>query len=110
MHCPWYITVAAVKRYMTIRARPLRRKGRPDVPGVILTFDDASDALIQYAAETWQRYLDTPEMEPRITHNGAYQYRGPGPLRLSLIVSMTRRSEGPKPQVVDVLPTHQMIR
>jgi len=105
--CPWYVTAHAVRRFMAIRTQSLHRKGRPPVPGVTLSFDDASDELIEYAAATWQRYqVADPPIEPRITRTGAYQYRGPGPLRLTLIVSMERRPEGSKPQLVDVLPTH----
>lgn len=108
--CPWYVSAAAVRRYMEIRRQPLRRKDRPPVPGVSLTFDDASDELIEYADATWQRYLQNPDLEPKINHTGAYQYRGPGPLRLTLIVSMERRPEGPKGQVVDLLGTHAGMR
>jgi hypothetical protein len=108
--CPWYVTAHAVRQYMRIRAQPLHRKDRAPVPGVTLSFDDASDALIEYAAETWQRYQADPARAPSITRTGAYQYRGPGPLRLTLVVSMERRPEGPKPQVVDVVGTHAGIR
>ncbi len=104
--CPWYVTAAAVRRFIEIRRTELRRRGRAPVPGVALAFDDASDKLIEYAAATWQRYEAEPEREPKITRTGAYAYRGPGPLRLTLIVAMERRPEGPKPQLVDVLPTH----
>jgi hypothetical protein len=106
--CPWYVSAAAVRRYIEIRRQPLHRgRGRRSVPGVELSFDEASDVLIEYAAQTWQRYLAEPDRQPKITRTGAYLYRGPGPLRLSLIVSMEQRSEGPKGQVVDVLPTHE---
>lgn len=108
--CPWYVTAHAVRRYMAIRQEPLHRKGRAPVPGVSLSFDDASDELIEYAAATWQRYDASTDLEPRITRTGAYQYRGPGPLRLSLVVVMERRPEGPKPQLVDVVATHAGIR
>ena len=104
--CPWYVSAAAVRRYMEIRAQPLYRTGRAPVPGVVLSFDAASDDLIEYAAATWQRYQADPVRQPRITRTGAYQYRGPGPLRLGLVVSMDRRREGSKPQLVDVIPTH----
>lgn len=104
VECPWYVTAHAVRRYQEIRRAPFHPgEGRAVVPGVDLSFDDASDALIQYAAETWQRYLAEPDRKPRVTRTGAYAYRGPRPLRLQLIVSMERRSEGPKGQVVDVI-------
>lgn len=107
--CPWYVSAAAVRRYIEIRAQPLYRSGRAPVPGVVLSFDVASDELIEYAAVTWQRYQANPDREPSITRTGAYQYRGPGPLRLGLVVSMASRPEGSKPQLVDVIPTHAGI-
>lgn len=94
--CPWYVSAAAVRRYMTI-------VGATD-------FDAASDALIEYCAASWQRYLDAPERKPRITRTGAYQYRGLAPRSLGLVVVMPERDEGAKPQLVDVLPTHGGLR
>jgi hypothetical protein len=88
--CPWYVTAAAVRKYVAVTRSSL-------------SFDDASDELIEYAAATWQRYQGT-DREPKIGRTGAYMYRGPGPLRLTLLVSMERRPEGPKPQLVDVGP------
>lgn len=108
--CPWYVSAAAVRRYMEIRRTPLRRSDRAEVPGVELSFDDASDELLEYAAATWQRYQADPARRPTITRTGAYQYRGPGPLRLGLVVVMERRPEGPKPQLVDVVPPHAGMR
>lgn len=106
MNCPWYVSAAAVRRYMEIRRTPLHRRDRAPVLGVVLAFDDASDELLGYAAATWARYEASADLKPKITRTGAYVYRGPGPLRLGLVVEMERRPEGPKPQVVDVVPTH----
>lgn len=104
-NCPWYVSASAVRRYMEIMRQPVHRPRHAPVPGEDLSFDDASDRLIEYAAATWQRYQGE-ERQPKITRTGAYQYRGPGPHRLTLIVSMERRPEGPLGQVVDVLPMH----
>lgn len=93
---PWYISGHAVRQYQALA-------GIPD-------FDDASDALIEYAAETWRRYLADPARKPGITRTGAYRYRGPGPLRLQLVVSMEGRAEGDKPQLVDVVPSSEAGR
>ena len=86
--CPWYVSAAAVRRFMEL--------GGP------ADFDDASDELIEMAAETWRRYQAAPERKPKISRTGAYVYRGPGPLRLQFVVSMVAREEGEKPQVVDL--------
>jgi len=94
--CPWYVTAHAVRQYMAIRR--------------LTSFDDSSDELIEYAAATWRRYVAETERQPKVTRTGAYMYRGPGPLRLTLIVSAENRPEGPKQQVVDVLPTHAGMR
>lgn len=86
--CPWYVSAAAVRRYQAL--------GGP------AEFDDASDALIEMAAETWRRYQADPSRAPKVSRTGVYVYRGPGPLRLQLVVSMATRVEGGKPQLVDV--------
>lgn len=86
---PWYVSAAAVRSYQAL--------GGP------ADFDDASDALIEMAAATWRAYQADPARKPGITKTGAYRYRGPGPLRLQLIVSMAERAEGDKPQLVDVV-------
>jgi hypothetical protein len=86
--CPWYVSAAAVRRYMALAG--------------VADFDDASDALIEYAAETWRRYQADAARAPKVTRTGAYVYRGPGPRRLKLVVSMATRAEGDKPQLVDV--------
>jgi hypothetical protein len=105
--CPWYVTAHAVERYMEIRRHQRREKGRALIPAVELSFKDASRELIEYAAATWQLYEGT-DKTPTITRTGAYQYRGGRPLRLHLIVSMSVRPEGRKPQLVDViLPMRQ---
>lgn len=102
--CPWYVSAHAVRAYQNIIRRPMHQgQGRPVVPGVDLSFDDASDRLIEYAAETWQRYLANPDRQPQISRTGAYIYRGPRPHRLQLVVSMSIRPEGPKGQLVDVV-------
>jgi hypothetical protein len=78
--------------------------GRGGDPG---SFDDASDELIEVCAEIWRRYLADPARKPGITRTGAYRYRGPAPDRLQFIVSMQARAEGPKPQLVDVVRSHE---
>ena len=97
-NCPWYVSAYAVRRYQEAARRS-------DV-----SFDVASDELIEYCAAAWARYQTDPSRKPSVTRTGAYQYRGPGPLRLGLIVSMEVRPEGPKPQLVDVIPTHAGLR
>lgn len=98
MQCPWYVTAHAVRKYQAAAGRHR------------ISFDDASDELIEYAAETWRRYLADPSRRPRLTRTGVYQYRGPAPLRLALVVVMEKRDEGVKPQLVDVLPTHAGLK
>lgn len=90
-NCPWYISAAAVRRYQAL------------VPRAARGFDDASDELIGLCAAIWERYERNPDLAPGITRTGAYTYRGGQPLRLQIVVSMERRSEGDKPQVVDVV-------
>jgi hypothetical protein len=91
VHCPWYVSAAAVRRYQQL------------VPAAPRNFDDASDELIEECAEIWARYQRNPDLKPAITKTGAYTYRGGEPLRLRVVVSMARREEGAKPQVVDVV-------
>jgi len=74
--CPWYVTAAAVRQYQNLRSNASRN------------FDDASDELIELCAGVWERYQQTPDLAP---------------LRIEIAVSMERRPEGPKGQVVDVL-------
>lgn len=94
--CPWYVSATAVRKYMQIA-------GARD-------FDDASDELIDLCAEVASRYAEQPDRKPRVTPSGLLVYRGPKPLRLQIIVSVTPRPEGPKPQVVDVRPSHDARR
>lgn len=89
--CPWYVSAAAVRRYMALGG----------APG--LAFDDASDELIERCAEVWQRYQANPALAPKISHTGAYIYRGAGNRRIEVLVSMEQRPEGNKSQVVDVI-------
>jgi hypothetical protein len=94
--CPWYVSAAAVRRYQQL------------VPAAPREFDDASDELIERAAECWRRYRDKPELEPSTTRTGAYVYREAGSdrggrRRIRFVVAMGRRAEGAKPQVVDVV-------
>lgn len=92
--CPWYVTAHAVDRWCALR--------HLDAPRGSAAWDDASDALIEYAARCWANYQAHPERTPRLTNTGAYVYRGPRPGQYRLVVSMERRPEGPKPQLVDV--------
>ncbi len=97
LECPWYASAHAVRRYI-------------EVTGSKLSFDDASDELIAYCSRAWLRYQGT-DRQPKVARSGgAYVYRGPGPHRLGLVVVMERRPEGPKPQLVDVLPTSAASR
>lgn len=89
--CPWYVSAHAVRRYQELGGAPGR------------SFDDASDELIERCAEVWQRYQGDPALRPEVSRTGAYVYRGPGPMRLRVVVSMEQRAEGEKPQVVDVI-------
>jgi len=89
--CPWYVTAAAAREYQALRPRAAR------------DFDAARDDLIGLCADVWKRYETTPELAPRVGRTGLYLYRGPTPLRIEIAVSMERRSEGPKGQVVAVL-------
>lgn len=89
--CPWYVSTAAVRRYQELGGAGGK------------SFDDASDELIERCAEVWQRYEANPALAPKIGRTGAYIYRGPGNRRIEILVSMERRPEGDKPQVVDVI-------
>jgi len=94
--CPWYVSAAAVRKYQQL------------VPAAPRDFDDASDELIERAADCWRRYETNPELEPTITRTGAYVYREAGSdrggrRRLRFVVAMGARTEGAKPQVVDVV-------
>jgi len=92
--CPWYVSAHAVDRYAALLGRPVARGSA--------AWDAASDELIEQCALVWARYLKDPTLAPSVTKTGAYQYRGPRPLRISIVVSMARREEGATGQVVDV--------
>jgi hypothetical protein len=93
--CPWYVTAHAVDRYAALTGRRAPR-GSP-------AWDDISDELIERCAAIWARYEGNPELRPGVSKTGAYVYRGAGSRgRVTVVVSMERRPEGPKPQVVDV--------
>lgn len=89
MICPWYVTAHAVKRFQEL------------VPHASREFDNARDQLVELAARIWARYEDNPKLAPSITRTGAYQYRGPGPLRLVVVVARAA-GEGKAP-LVDVV-------
>jgi hypothetical protein len=91
--CPWYVSAHAVRRYIELTRSSL-------------SFDDASDALIELCARTWAHHQTTGK-QPTISRTGAYVYRTPRPERLKLVVSTTPRPEGPKDQVVDVGPAFE---
>lgn len=93
--CPWYVSAHAVRRYIALA-------------GSRLSFNDASDELVERASACWQRYQATPELAPAISKTGAYVYREAGSdrggrRRLRYVVSMSQRQEGSKPQLVDVI-------
>jgi hypothetical protein len=73
------------------------------VPVAARGFDDASDELIKLCGAIWERYQRNPDLAPQISRTGGYVYRGGLPLRLRVLVSMSARAEGSKPQVVDVV-------
>jgi hypothetical protein len=83
------VTVHAVRRYQDL------------VPEAAREFDDARAELIELAAAIWHRYESNPSLEPSITRTGAYQYRGPGPLRMVVVVG--RAAGDGKPPIVDVV-------
>lgn len=91
---PWYISARAVREYAA-----LARLGNPDDPAV---WDRAERELIAMARETV-----ASGRQPRRMRSGALRYRGPRPLRLTLIVVDAPRPEGPLPQLVRVLGQHE---
>lgn len=93
MKCPWYISVAAVKKYLAIVGRPVVEDG----PG----FDRAERELMEMAIATM-----ASDRVPKHTNQRLLRYRGPKPHRLQLIVSTELRAEGKLPQLVDVWPEH----
>ena len=94
--CPWYVSAHAVRRWMMITGRNAEEH-----------FDDASDELIELAAATWARYEEGGRA-PKVSRTGAYVYRSAYVTvrgrrdRVDMVVSMERRPEGPKPQLVDL--------
>jgi hypothetical protein len=90
MNCPWYVTVHAVHRYQEL------------VPDASREFDDARNELIELAAAIWHRYESKPQLMPSVTRTGGYQYRGPGPLRMVVVVGQPGAGGG-KPPLVDVV-------
>lgn len=91
---PWYITAQAVRDYVRIA-------GLGD-PADEAVFDAAEDALMAIAEAT-----AASGRVPARLDTGALRYRGPKPLRLNLIVTTDPRPEGPLPQLVRVMPSHQ---
>ena len=87
--CPWRITARAVERFQAL------------VPQASRDFDEARAELVGLAAGVWERYERNPDLKPAITRTGAYQYRGPLPLRLAVVVAMNRAPESPA--LVDVV-------
>jgi hypothetical protein len=75
MTCPWYITAHAIERYQEL------------VPQASRDFEAARGELVDLAAGIWERYARNQDLAPTVTRTGAYQYRGPGPLRLVVVVS-----------------------
>lgn len=88
---PWYITAAACRDYMAITGLPDTEAG----------FAAAEDALIELASATV-----ASGRVPAPMRSGALRYRGPRPLRLTLIVTPDPRPEGELPQLVRVLGPH----
>lgn len=96
MNCPWHVTTHAVQRFQEL------------VPEASRSFEGARDELIDLAASIWHRYESNPELAPTITRTGAYQYRGPSPLRLVVIVG--KAPAGGKPPLVDVVGVDLRLR
>jgi hypothetical protein len=86
--CPWYVSAKAVREYMALTDAT--------------DFDDASDALIELCARTWENYR-ARNGKPKPRDNGMLLYRGPRPRQFRLVVSTAKRPEGDKPQLVSVL-------
>lgn len=91
MICPWHITVRAVERYQAL------------VPQASRDFEAARDELVELAAAIWDRYERNLGLAPTVTRTGAYQYRGPLPLRLVVVVVMAKPETSGKAQLVDVV-------
>lgn len=87
---PWVITTAAVEDYRGI-------------VGKWIDADNARDDLAQMAQETVQS-----ARIPRNAEDGTIVFRGPKPLRLSLIVKAAWKADD-SPALVAVRPTHEGI-
>lgn len=88
---PWYVTAAACRDYQRLAGLDDTEAG----------FAVAEDALISMAVETVGS-----GRSPSVMRSGALRYRGPRPLRLTLIVTPDPRPEGELPQLVRVLGPH----
>lgn len=87
---PWYLSARAVREYAALAGH-----GDPDEEAV---FARAEAALMRQAEETV-----ASGRRPVRMRSGALRYRGPRPLRLTLVVVDEPRPEGPLPQLVRVL-------
>lgn len=90
--CPWYISAAAVRKYLAIVGRRVVDDG-PE-------FDRAERELMDEAIAT----LASERVPKQMRAQHLLQYRGGPPRRMRFIVSTARRKEGPLPALVDVLP------
>jgi hypothetical protein len=61
--CPWRITKAAVEDYL-------------DITGPMDPID-AEEELAAVCSQTWQRYAESPDRQPKPKRNGALAYRAP---------------------------------
>lgn len=86
---PWYITMKALEDYLLLR-------GIDPATCSDHTLNRVEAELIKMAQQT----VDSPR-RPSRTRNGLLAYRGPRPLRLTLIVSGAARP-GDLPQLVGV--------
>ncbi|MEW6280217.1 MAG: hypothetical protein AB1758_16435, partial [Candidatus Eremiobacterota bacterium] len=86
---PWYITMKALEDYLLLR-------------GVDPACSD--DVLNRVEGELVEmaRLTVDSSRQPRRIRNGLLAYRGPQPLRLTLIVNEQPRAEGDLPQLVGV--------
>lgn len=94
--CPWYISAHAVRRYLSLVGR--EDNEREFARGETELMAMAERVMVNVASGA---------SKPREIRPGLLHYRGPRPLRLGLRVSIERRPEGDKPQLVDVTPSHE---
>lgn len=93
--CPWYVSAHAVRRYCALCRHDLN----PDRED---HFAKAEADLFAICAHTWEHYRVSGK-RPRVTRTGAYSYRTTQKHgKIHLVVSTTRRPEGPKDQLVDI--------